>query len=292
YMIYINLNKLNIPPAWERRARELTRELAGLRPEERAVFLRRKRELTWGASEILRALQEVAGNKCWYSEVPLDGADPNVDHFRPKGQVREVDADLQDMNTTAPGYWWLAFEPLNFRLSSMHANQRRVDGDTSGGKWDYFPVRGPRAAEGTSVLLIEEDVLALDPCSASDIILLWFEPDGNPCYSNGKRKPNERDQRRVLTTIWLYHLDKQEIVIRRGQHIRQIHTDLRDADAQYQLWNPGSACPNLQAKVSFDRKIAAIKAKLADTAEFAGAKRCAVRAAIADYDWIDEFGLV
>lgn len=291
-MIYINLNKLNIPSAWESRAKQLSRELAALPPETRADFIKRKRQLTWGASEILQALQEIAGNKCWYSEVPLDGADPNVDHFRPKGQVREVDADLQDTNTTSPGYWWLAFEPLNFRLSSMHANQRRVDADTRGGKWDYFPVRGPRASEGTSVLLIEEDVLALDPCSASDVILLWFDPDGNPSYSKGRRKPNELDQQRVRTTIWLYHLDKHEIVIKRGQHMRQILTDLRDADAQYQLWNPGSACPNLQAKVSFDRKIADIKAKLSDTAEFAGPKRCAVRAATADYDWIDEYCLV
>jgi hypothetical protein len=89
------------------------------------------------------------GNKCWYSEVPLEGADPNVDHFRPKGQVREVDADLQNLQTTSPGYWWLAFECRNFRLSSMHANQRRVDTDTNGGKSDYLPVLGSRAVEGT-----------------------------------------------------------------------------------------------------------------------------------------------
>jgi hypothetical protein len=291
-MIYINLNNLSIPATWGSRARQLTRELAALPPEERPGFIEKNREDTWGADEVLKALREIVGNKCWYSEVPLEGADPNIDHFRPKGQVREVDEELKNTKKTSPGYWWLAFDCQNFRLSSMHANQRRVDADTNGGKWDYFPVLGSRAAEGTIWTLIAENSLALDPCSASDVALLWFDPDGNPCYSKGKRKPNELDQQRVRTTVWLYHLDKQEIVIRRGQHIRRIFADLRDADAQYKVWDRDSASPNLQAKISFDRRIADIKAELSDSAEFAGAKRCAVRAATADYDWIDEFGLV
>lgn len=291
-MIYVNLKKLNIPFVWETRATQLTLELASKSPEERADFIKKKRELTWGADELLNALQEIVGNKCWYSEVPLDGSDPNVDHFRPKGQVREVDINLQDTNVVSPGYWWLAFECLNFRLSSMHANQRRVDSDTNGGKWDYFPIRGVRAPEGTHLLCIEEDALALDPCSASDVTLLWFEPDGNPCYAKGKRKLNELEQQRVRTTIWLYHLDKNEIVIRRSQHMRQIRSDLRQANAQYLLWNRDSIYPNLQAKNSFDHLISEIKAKLSDTAEFAGAKRCAVRTAIVDYEWIEEFGLL
>jgi hypothetical protein len=37
------------------------------------------------------------------------------------------------------------------------------------------------------------------------------------------------------------------------------------------------------------QKIAEIQMKIADRAVFAGAKRCAVRAAIPDYPWIEEF---
>ena len=292
-MIHVDLNKLTLSPKWEARAKRLTRKLEAMSPDERSHFIEKKRKLTWGADEVLEALRKIAGNKCWYSEVPLEGADPNVDHFRPKGQVREVDADLQNTQTTSPGYWWLAFERQNFRLSSMHANQRRVDTDTNGGKWDYFPVLDSRAAEGTPCLQINENALALDPCSASDVSLLWFDPAGKPCCSVWtRRKPNALDQQRVRTTVWLYHLNKHEIVTKRGQHMQKIHTDLREANAQYQMWNRDSASPNLQAKNSFDRKIAEIKAKLSDTEEFAGAKRCAVRAAIAEYDWIEEFGLV
>src|SRR4051794_39393461 len=105
-----------------------------------------------------------------------------------------------------------------------------------------------RAVEGTSCLAIDENALALDPCSPSDVSLLWFDPDGKPCCSEWKRQPNTLDQRRIRVTIWLYHLNKREIVIRRGSHMRQIRADLEFADAQYQLWNRDSASPNLQAK--------------------------------------------
>jgi len=291
-MIYINLNNLEIPDSWERCSKQLTSELKKISPSDRSAFIEKHRSETWGAEEILQALKKIVGNKCWYSEVPLEGADPNIDHFRPKGNVREIDDNLQNTKNISPGYWWLAFEVKNFRLSSMHSNQRRVDTDTNGGKWDYFPVVGQRTAEGTPCSTIIEDILALDPCSASDVKLLWFDPDGKPCCSKWKRQPNSQEERRVRTTIWLYHLNKREIEIKRSNHMRQIRADLDEANAQYQLWNRDSANPNLQAKRSFDHKIAEIKTKLADNIEFAGAKRCAVRSLIVDYEWIDEFDLV
>jgi hypothetical protein len=291
-MIHVDHSRLTLSVEWEKQAEQLARELRAKPKHEQSTFIETNRRKTWGADEVLEELRKIVGNKCWYSETPLEGADPNVDHFRPKGQVREVDTDLQNTKELSSGYWWLAFEPLNFRLSSMHANQRRVDMDTEGGKWDYFPVLGLRAAEGTPYLAIVENLLALDPCSASDVSLLWFDPDGKPSCSEWKRKPNDHDRLRVKITIWLYHLNKNEIEIKRGNHMRQIRTALKQADAQYVLWDRNSMTPNFQAKISFDQQIAEIKATLVDKAEFAGAKRCAARAAISQYEWIEEFGLV
>lgn len=291
-MIYVDINQLTLSIEWETRAEKLRQSLKEKPPDKRSEFIDANSEKTWKANEVLAKLRAIVGNKCWYSEVPLEGADPNVDHFRPKGQIRGVDTDLQNTGENAPGYWWLAFDPLNFRLSSMHANQRRVDIDTEGGKWDYFPVIGDRAPEETECLAIVENILALDPCSLSDVSLLWFDPDGKPCCSEWKRKPDDHDRLRVKTTIWLYHLDKREVEIKRGGHMRDIRKDLKQAHAQYLLWNRTSSSPNIQAKVSFDQQIAKIRARLADNAEFAGSKRCAVRAAISEYEWIDEFRLV
>jgi hypothetical protein len=101
-----------------------------------------------------------------------------------------------------------------------------------------------RASECTACLAIVENALALDPCSASDVNLLWFDPDGKPCCSKWKRQPNALDEQRVRTTVWLYHLNKREIEVRRGNHMRQIRTDLAHADAHYHIWNRDSVNPD------------------------------------------------
>lgn len=291
-MIHINPNRITPTPAWLQSANELTQELRLKAAALRADFIKAKRDDTWGAPALVKALRDVAGNKCWYSEVPLEGADPNVDHFRPKGDVREIDSELKPTKATSPGYWWLAFEYRNYRLTSMHANQRRVDEDTEGGKWDFFPVRGARSPELTDWGVIVEDTLALDPCSASDVALLWFDPNGTPGISKSREASiTPEDRERVRVTIWLYHLDKGEIHTKRAAYLDDIRKDLSKADAFYKLWK-SPLNPSLIAKESFDQKAADIRAKLADDAPFAGAKRCAVRTAITDYPWIDEFQII
>jgi hypothetical protein len=292
-MIFINPDSLNIPSAREAAMIALSATLAGKTPAERSQFIEANRDGTWGHNEVLTALRAIAGNKCWYSEVHLEGADPNVDHFRPKGRVREIDADLKNTGAPCDGYWWLAFEPRNFRLACMHSNQRRTDPDTEGGKWDYFPIRGARTPAGTEWGAIIEDILALDPCSFSDVRLLWFDPDGKPCAAKWKHRDTDtKELVRVKATVWLYHLDKKELQGRRSAHVQDIRKDLKKAHTEYQLWAPGTGNPNLQAKGSFDEKVAEIKTKIEDNAEFAGAKRCAIRTAIADYPWIDEFQII
>jgi hypothetical protein len=225
--------------------------------------------------------------------VPLEGADPNVDHFRPKSRVVEIDpTTLEKTGVQHGGYWWYAFEPSNFRLSSMHANQRRVDPQTDGGKADFFPVQGDRAAELTEWAMLNELVLPLDPCSQSDVALLWFDPDGNPGFAAWRRNPSELEALRVKVTVWLFHLDKQEIAERRRGYVEEIRADLKNADTQYRIWQLQADGPDLRAKQAFDRYLDQIKQKLTSISPFSGAKRSAVRLAKADYTWIEEFDVI
>src|SRR5579862_423009 len=115
-MIHVNPDLIDLKHEWKQKATALTAELKQKPANERAKFIEGHRDETWGDKDLLKALQKPVGNKCWYSEVSLAGQDPNVDHFRPKGQVREVDDNLQNSKTTSTGYWWLAFEWRNFRL--------------------------------------------------------------------------------------------------------------------------------------------------------------------------------
>ena len=291
-MIFINPRLLAIPASRLAILEDLLKDLNSKSDADKSQFIESNGARSWQHHEVLSALRAIVGNKCWYSEVPLEGSDPNVDHFRPKGRIREVNKDLKDTNATCNGYWWLAFEPSNYRLAAMHANQRRTDKDTNGGKWNYFPVRGSRAPEGASWEQITEDILALDPCSVTDAELLWFDSDGIPSAANLRGKAATPDElERVRATIWLYHLDKVEIQTRRTGHVLRLHKDLRVAHGYHRLWARYTITPNQQAKKSFDETVARIKDDISDRSSFARAKRCAVRNSIAKYPWIEEFVL-
>jgi hypothetical protein len=288
-VIHVDLDNLTRPPGWDIRASNLLDTLKQKPPGDRSYFIEHCRDQTWADPAMLTALRSLVGNKCWYSEVPLEGADPNVDHFRPKGRVKEVDKDLKPNGDVLPGYWWWAFEWRNFRLASMHSNQRRVDLHTDGGKADFFPVNGPRAAEESDYTLCVENVVPIDPCNQTDVALLWFDSDGAASCSDWRRKKSAEDEWRVRVSIWLYHLDKHEIVARRREHMDGIRADLLNADTDYRLWKniPG----NVISKNSFDRRLKAIRKKISEESEFSGAKRAAIRAAGVDYEWIFEFSL-
>ncbi|QMU30508.1 hypothetical protein [Adhaeribacter radiodurans] len=291
-MIYINSTKINPNWEWIQKARELTDELQSkITPSEKMAFIEANRENTWGNQNLRKALIEVIGNKCWYSEVPLEGADSNIDHFRPKGRVVEIDChSLEKTGEVSIGYWWLAFDHKNFRLSCIHSNQRRVDNDTEGGKADFFPVRGERAPEGTELALIREDVLPIDPCSKSDMALIWFGPDGNLGIAKPTKVPTPFQEQRIKITNWLFHLNKQDVHKRRVEHMEEVRIALKNADTAYKLWNPESSSPDLSSKSRFDSILDDIERLTADNAPFAGAKRCAVALARLYYfTWMDEY---
>lgn len=288
-MIHVDIGKLIRPDGWEKRASDLLATLKQKSAADRSAFIDQCSDETWADPALLTALRSLVGNKCWYSEVPLEGADPNVDHFRPKGRVKEVDADLKPTGTLLPGYWWWAFEWRNFRLASMHSNQRRVDPLTAGGKADFFLVNGARATEGSDYTLCVEDVVPIDPCKQTDVALLWFDSVGAPSCSAWQRNKSIDDEWRVKVSIWLYHLDKQEIVARRREYMDLIRADLLVANTFYCLWksNVGSVI----SKNGFENKLTEIREKISDKSLYAGAKRAAIRAASVDYKWIFEFSL-
>lgn len=288
-MIYINPASIAFAQDRLSRLKTLTEDLVGCAASDRRAAIEAGRGESWGHPEIVKSLKAVVGSKCWYSEVFLDHHDPNVDHFRPKGTIREVDCTSLTNCGTARGYWWLAFDHRNFRLAAIHANQRRVDESTVGGKADYFPVRGSRAAEGTEWSRIVEDYLPLDPCVKSDVYLLWFDPDGVPGSVDRPGKPlSDKDKERVRISIWLYHLDKEDIQKRRSETIRGVLALLDEANDDLRDWDPGGAC-DLKAKSRFDRAVSKIVKAMEPKSLFAGAIERVIRTRSAHYQWINEY---
>src|SRR5690606_29373654 len=85
-----------------------------------------KKSAVWGGAK--EALEKLMHGKCWYCEANEVRHDRAVDHFRPKNEVKD---HVTDKILDHPGYWWLAFEPDNFRYSCQYCNEIRKD--TEGG---------------------------------------------------------------------------------------------------------------------------------------------------------------
>jgi hypothetical protein len=119
-----------------------------------------------------------SNGKCWYVECRNLGTDDDIDHYRPKLAVKE--------DPSHPGYYWLAFDWKNLRLSCHRANRPRINAARreTGGKADHFPLLNPaqRAMSPAANLALEKPAL-LDPTDPADPPLLSFLPSGEAALS-------------------------------------------------------------------------------------------------------------
>lgn len=139
-------------------------------PQRRAEIIHANRA-HWVA--LRDAFSTISHGKCWYVECKNPGSDDDIDHFRPKLGVKEDPAH--------PGYYWLAFDWTNLRLSCHRANRPRInpDGAGTGGKGGHFPLVDPTSraympAQGKGL----EVPALLDPTNAFDVALLTFRQNG------------------------------------------------------------------------------------------------------------------
>jgi hypothetical protein len=136
----------------------------------RATLIDRYRN-RWTA--LREAFARYSHDKCWYVECKNLGTDDDIDHFRPKLGVKEA--------PDHPGYYWLAFEWTNLRLSCHRANRLRMNPETgeTGGKAEHFPLFNELTrAQGPGDNLSEEIPSLLDPTKLADVALLSFKPNG------------------------------------------------------------------------------------------------------------------
>lgn len=112
---------------------------------------------------VQRALRKLFHNKCVYCEQNLGDNDFDVEHYRPKGKVKECEEH--------PGYYWLAYEWTNLYVACDHCNQHRKDYRTwnnsnksPGGKHTQFPLLDEKKRQFTPKGKNQETPLLLDPC--------------------------------------------------------------------------------------------------------------------------------
>ncbi|MDD3247404.1 MAG: hypothetical protein PHF18_11245 [Methanosarcina sp.] len=203
-MRYIDIESKNPPTEWCEKAKELTEQLKEAKtPKEREKII--DDHNFWSDKRIKDWLLNVSNNKCWYSEAKEVYSFYDVDHFRPKKRAKQLDG------TNREGYWWLAFDWKNYRISGSIGNRpnRGEDGQTRG-KADYFPLRqGSPIAVNPEDDIRDEIIYLLDPTNPHDPPLLTFDDSGNPFPASPKES---WEYLRVETTIKILHLDYYPLV--------------------------------------------------------------------------------
>lgn len=267
-MRYIDLSQLKLPDGWLQQAADAKQAVAdGDRPEDHSQV--------WTA--LKHQLAELfPDQKCWYCETVSTRDDNAVDHFRPKGRVKEA-------QQPHAGYRWLAFDHFNFRYSCTLCNSRRVNviGDTAGGKADCFPlmdegqrvyVEGPCDAEQPALL---------DPCNIRDWRLLGCKHEnGKPCAVSA----NENEVQRAEISIEIYHLHHEPTCNARHRVAVQF---IQDVDETKQLYLAMTVSEVSQ--IAYQKTAGKVARAIARNAPFSGDMHFLLRSQRdTDHPWIQE----
>lgn len=243
-MIYVKTVPEEVGQEWLDKAARLTGELSACEddgedvPEDQRKTARQKRkEIMERNGEHWSRLKPIllrwSHQKCWYSELRDDGSDYHVDHFRPKGRVRNPGESDRE------GYWWLAFDWTNYRVAVGWCNApHRGDGTAAKGKHDQFPLAaGSAIASRPADDISAEKPVLLDPTNEEDVLLVDFNEEGLPIPS-----VDGWGAQRVLRTRDVLHLDAPRMVEARkrvwrdcGHAVLQAHDLINIDEASHRL---------------------------------------------------------
>ena len=135
-------------------------------------------ENLYSSDTVRAALEELTHHKCAYCESPLAQTVWDVEHYRPKGRIRE--------STSHPGYYWLAYSWENLFPSCAYSNQNKREkplfggAKTSGtgGKWDQFPLLEEKHRWFDPKTRNNEEPLLIDPSREDPETIFGYLPDG------------------------------------------------------------------------------------------------------------------
>lgn len=173
-MMFVNIpNPPNLPARWLSIYPKRIQAAEKLATNDlRSDYFRKNN--SWGL--LKNWLSSIGGQKCWYCEAKCPRATFDVDHFRPKLGVTVDRVAL----TGHIGYYWLAYEWSNFRLSCQRCNRpEKSHSGTLLGKANEFPIRDEaRRCSSPAGSLDTESPKLLDPCVQADCDLLADGIDG------------------------------------------------------------------------------------------------------------------
>lgn len=210
-MIYIDLDNYEPTEDWLNRADILTQQLLNAADFDQRVEIIRRNENMW--SELKQHFCAVRKRKCWYSESINDFAHCHIDHFRPKLSA------LDENNINQGGYWWLAFDWMNYRYAGPAGNIR---------KRDYFNTFRNKANLPTDALE-NEDIYFLDPTEPDDPGKLKYDNEG--VVSPKATDVNSRNYIQAEYTVRRMNLNLIGLIEGRKDQYRKTYRLIRQTQA-------------------------------------------------------------
>lgn len=256
-MRYIDNSTVQCPVGWQARADTALQTVTrndGTIPDRLAKIWR----------DFKAPLKTASHDKCWYCEIKEERSDNAVDHFRPKDH-----------------YWWSAFSAENFRFSCTYCNSKRINpgNGVTGGKGNSFPLYDESQKATCKEDERRESPMLLDPCRPSDLELLDFTEDGEPC---AKFKDGDNRQKRAELSINLYHLNHKDIVEKRCALALRLNEKIVEADELYPRCHAGDQISDN----SFNSIIRELARAMSDRAELSSFSRRVI-SGHRDKDWIE-----
>ena len=191
--------------AWLEKSQQLVSDMAMLeeagKRNERNALIDANRE-HWGS--LKEWLSALSGGKCWFSEVRELYSHYDVEHFRPKKEAKALDGIKRD------GYWWLAFDYMNFRICGNVGNRKK-------GGW--LPLQqGSLCSSFNNPCEDSESRYLLDPIDDDDVSLIAFDEEGKVIPVPGS---SDWEQERVIETVKRLKLNEHVILAEERRKIWQ-----------------------------------------------------------------------
>ena len=181
------------PQDWIDEAKLIARELSAATTKAARAAIIKTNKALWTDDRIRNWLLGQFNNKCWYSEAQESVSSFHVDHYRPKGRIKQ-------MAGTKPidGYWWLAFDWNNYRICGQLLNVKKAD---------LFPIsEGCRCTHGGLKLELEAPIL-IDPLT-DQARFISFDKDEDACIAVAASGLNDQDKARAVGTIDIMGLNR------------------------------------------------------------------------------------
>ncbi len=261
-MRYIDLE--NNPPDqdWIDRADALTLQLTQAADKAARGVIIDDNQNMW--TEIKDHFRGLSHNKCWYSESKNDSAHCHIDHFRPKKEA--IAEDKKDKG----GYWWLAFEWMNYRYSAPAENIR---------KKAYFHVNSNKANLPTDSIE-NEDIRFLDPTEIEDPDKLAFTNEG--LVTPKSTVNTERNYIQAEYTIRRMNLNKPEMKDSRKDKYANTILLIKSTEKLVQIQNT-VFCPARKQKIA--GKMKELLALASSKSEYSSAVKFCMRSS--GIEWVD-----